>query len=115
MYGFKSKTRFGILAKTPQRVIVELLLGRRSILSPFTIVGTPGGNTVGDRTGLPIFGHDPVCANTGTWYPGKLEKRIFGHDLLCDPQVYATTNDDDNDGKGSYSLPSLFRHHLFVL
>ena len=93
---------------------VELILGRRPILSPFTSVGTPGGNKIGDRAGLPIFGHDPNGVNAGTWYSGKLGKRVLGHDLLCDPRVHATTNDDDNDGKGSYSPPSLFHHHLFT-
>ena len=80
-------------------------------------MGTPDGST--KVSGIPGE-HVSSPGSVAAWvrrtaarryrgYPGAVAQRYRGYPGVRDDDA------DNDDGEGSYLLPSLFRHHLFML
>ena len=71
-----------------------------------TSVGTPDGST--KVSGIPGE-HVSPPGSVAAWAHRTAAQRYRGYPGVRDDDA------DTDDGEGSYLLPSLFRHHLFML
>ena len=90
------------------RGCIEPAPGQRPVVGQFSSVGTPDGNTNGDRAGFPVIGYDPSGTNTGAPYGGKLWGVFYTPRSVEQSTAECYSGDNDSDGKGSYSCPRYF-------